>query len=171
MNEIYFTEFLPTAVLGLNKKLGPGFHIPLLVVPNHLPTFLWPDSGLEELIVSFLDQAMSLSHPEKPIRIAIYKRTRLSDIETLLGICPSYWIQLRIDVPSPSWLGQGIQMSLEDTGFEYADEWVTEKGESRLIIYSYRNQPIPGFLLWVQKRKAKHSYSMLLPVHEPGFRV
>ena len=170
MNEIHFTEFLPQIVLGLNRKLGLGFHTPL-IVPNNLPTFLWPDNSLEELIASFLDQAVSLSHPEKPIRIAVYKRMRLSDIETLLGTCPSYWIQLRIDVPWPSWLQRGIQMSPEDTGFRYEDEWVTEKGESRLIIYSYRNQSVPAFLLWIQERKAKHSYSLLLPVYESDCRV
>lgn len=170
MNEIHFTEFLPSIVLELNRKLGFGSPIPL-VVPNHLPTFLWPDNSLEELIVSFLDQAISLSHPEKPIRIAAYKRTRLSDIETLLEICPSYWIQLRIDVPSLSWLKRGIHVSLEDAAFRHADEWVKENGESRLIIYDYRNQPVPASLLWVQKRKARHSYSLLLPVYEPDCRV
>ena len=169
MTEIHFTELLPEIVIGLNREPGLGFHVPVFI-PNDLPTFLWPDNTLEQLIVASIDQAVSLNYSRKPIRIAIYKRTRLSDIETLLDIYPSYWMQLRIDVPSLSCLECCVQESLLDSGFRYEDEWAAEDGGSRLIAYSYEKQPVPAFLFWIQNRKASHSYSFLLPVYETGSR-
>jgi hypothetical protein len=166
MKEIQFTELLPEIVTEINKETSLGSHIPLFI-RNDLPTFLWPDNSLHVLISAFIDQAASLSDPGKPVRIAVCKRNKLADIEALLEISPSYWIQLRIDVPSFCLLEWRVQESLKDSGFRYEGEWTTEDEGSRLLTYSYGNQPV---LFWIQKRRATHSYSFLMPVHESGGR-
>ncbi len=165
MKKIRFTELLPEIVTDLNNRPGLRSHIPLFI-PNDLPAFLWPDSNLNELIASFIKQAASLSNPDKPVRIAACKRNRLADIESLLEIFPCYWIQLRIDVPSLSLLERGIQESLRDSGFRYEDEWTMEDKRSRLLTYSYSNQPVPAFLFWIQNRRASLSYIFLVPAYK-----
>jgi len=130
-----------------------------------------PDNSLKQLIASFIGQAVSLSQPGKPVRVAVFKRNRLFDLEELLEIYPAYWIQLRINMPSLSLLERRVQENLAVSGFRYEAEWATQDGGTRLVTYNYDGQPVPAFLFWVQNRKESQGYSLLLPVHEPNSLV
>ncbi len=169
MREIRFTELLPEIVTDLNNRPGLESRIPLFI-PNDLPTLLWPDNSLNELVSTFIGQAALLNNPGKPVRIAVRKRNRLADIEALLEVYPSYWVQLKIDMPTLSLLERGVQESLRDSGFRYEDEWTTEDEGSRLLTYSYGKESGPAFLFWIQNRRTPHTYSFLLPVYASGRR-
>ncbi len=163
MREINLTKLLPDLVLRFRVRT-PIF----LTLPPDIPTFCWSDNSLEVLIFKLIDRAISASHPERPIRVAVAKRGRLSDLEALLNIHPSQWIQLRIDVQSLSGFDVGVQEALENSGYSPEHRLTTVDSACQLITYSSINQYKPQLLVWIEDRKANHRYIFLIPITEPA---
>ena len=167
MREMNLTELLPDIVLRFKREQKSAVPV-FLTLPDRLPSFRWTDNSLEGLILTIIDHAVSISYPGKPVRVSVSKRTGMFDIEMMLKTHPLYWIQLKMDVQSPSGLEASAQETLEQLGFRCEDEWTTENSERRLITYSRANQPVPALLLWMQDHKANHKYIFLIPITNPS---
>jgi len=166
MKEIDLTELLPSLVLR-NRGGRSRIRFPvLLMLPRHLPRFLWSDESLEELIPAFLERAVAVSYPGRPILVAACRRQEMSDIEALFEIHPPCWIELKIEV-QPFSRFDGVEEALEDSGFRYEEEWATENSGSRLIAYSRGNQPAPALLFSMDNGEASRRYSFLIPIVKP----
>jgi hypothetical protein len=170
MREIDLTELLPEVVLKSQRE-QKGIAIPVfLTIPPGLPAFPWSDNSLEMLIFKLFDRAISATDGGRPVRAAVSKKLRMSDIEVLLNLHPSHWIQLRIDLQSRSGLEASIQEEFEKSGYCPEDEWATEKMVGRLIAYSRMNQPESRLLLWIERRKANQRYAFLIPIDKTAAR-
>jgi hypothetical protein len=168
MKAIDFTELLPDAVLRCERDLN-RIRVPLfLTLPPNLPSFYWNDSSLEDLIFTLIARAISSSHPERPIRLSVGLWTRMSDIEAMLKIHPSCWIQLRIDLQPVSDFGPNLQDRLKDLNYRPVDDWITEDSRGQLIAYSHAVRQEFPLLFWIRRRKSNHRYAFLIPIEKPA---
>ncbi len=164
MREIDLTEVLPDIVLRFQREQKEARVPVLLTLPHNLPAFPWADNSLEILIFKLIDRAISTGDSGKPIRVAVAKRTSVSDLEELVNLHPSHWVQLRIEMQSPPGAGITVQQELERSGYISAGEWKSENSADRLIVYHVVNQSEPQLLFWVEDRKSDHRYIILIPV-------
>ncbi len=162
MREIDLTEVLPDIVLRFQRE-QQGVPV-FLTLPHNLPPFPWADNSLEILIFKLIDRAISTGDSGKPIRVAVAKRKSVSDLEELVNLHPSHWIQLRIQMQSPPGTGITVQQELEKSGYISAGEWKTEDSADRLIVYHDVNQSEQQLLFWVRDRKGDQRYIILIPV-------
>jgi hypothetical protein len=166
MKEIDLTELLPDIVHKSRREgmsaAGPVF----LTISPSLPSFHWNDNSLEDLLLTFVGRAISTGDPEKPIRVAAARRMRMDDIEAMLNIHPSHWIQMRIDLQSPSEIMTEIQERLRFLGYKQEEAWVTEDSNSRLVNFSSKDQLKPPLVFYVEDRKTSHRYSFLIPIYD-----
>jgi len=168
MRKIDLTEVLPDIVLKFQRE-QKGTRVPVfLTLPHNLPAFPWADNSLEILIIKLFDRAIAVGDIGKPIRVAVAKRKTVSDLEALLNLHPSHWIQLRIAMQSLEGLDDCVQQELEKSGYNSEDKWETENSADRLIVYHPMNQSEPQLLFWVENRKGSHRYILLIPVKEPA---
>jgi hypothetical protein len=166
MRDIDLAKLLAGLVLRFKReKKSPSAPV-FLTIPQNLPVISWSDNPLEMLIFALLENAISASSPESPVRLGITQTMAKSDLEELLEIHPSYWIQMRIDMQCQSGIGADIQEEIRFLGFRHADEWSTENSSRRLISYGYTDQPAPQILLWMQDSKASHKYTLLIPINQ-----
>ncbi len=166
MREVDLTEVLPDIVLRFQRE-QKGARVPVfLTLPHNLPSFPWADNSLEILIFKLIDRAISTGDSGRPIRVAVAKRKSVSDLEELVNLRPSHWIQLRIEMQSTDGAAIAVQQELERSGYISAGEWRTEDSADRLIVYRDVNQSEQQLLFWVEDRKGDHRYIILIPVKE-----
>ena len=160
MREINLGELLPDIILRFKGEQESRGKPVFLTMPPSVPGFSWSDESLEKLIPMLVGQAVSESRPERPVRIAVAQKMRLQDLETLLNLHPSNWIQLSIDVQSLSGPTHGVGEELVKLGYSREEEWVTEDLHCHLTAFSHSNQIEPPILFFTQARKANHKYAL-----------
>ena len=165
MKRVNLSTLLSDHALSLRRE-RQSLPIPLfLTIPLDLPSFSWIDGSLEALIVAVCDWAVIKSHPERSVRVAVSRRSHISDLSELLQFYPSGWIQLKVDMQSPSELENDVREKLKDLNYKCIDEWTNENSTSRLIAYGRENQNHPQILFWIQSHRASHRYILLIPVN------
>jgi len=165
MRALDLAGLLPEIVLRVNdEKNSPVF----LTLTGRLPILYWNDDSLEQFLLQMIDQAVSKSLPEHPVRLALIRRERLEDVEALVQIHPASWTQLKIETQSADSLEPVARETFQTLGFRCEDEWPPERSGCRFIAYSRDHQPAPAILVWIQEHKATRRYIFLIPVLEPA---
>jgi hypothetical protein len=164
MRKINLTELLRDIVLGSHRE-QKGVGVPIyLTLPPNLPAIIWKDNSIELLIFNLLNYAIFGEPLERPIRVAVAERKTLTDLEALLDVHPSYWIELRMDMQSVSELDGTIKTRMRNFGFSAGNEWVVEGSPYKLVAYSKMNETDPRLFCWIAHNRARHSYTILIPV-------
>jgi len=168
MREMDLTELLPEIVLRSRCERRSASAPVFLTISPNLPSFCWNDNSLEDLILMFVDRAISAGHPERPIRVAVVRRMKLADIEAMLNIHPSHWIQMKIDIQPSSEALIEIRKKLQSLGFGCEEAWIAEDSTSQLILFSCEDPLKPPLVFYVEDRKTNHRCSLLIPIEEPA---
>lgn len=164
MRKISLTELLPDIILRFHREQR-NVRVPIyLTLHPDLPAFTWMDNGLEMMLFNLFNHAILEGNFEGPIRIAVAKRKAMIDLESLVDIHPSCWIQLRMDVQSISELDDIVKKEIGNSGFSAEDEWALEGAPHKLIAYAQKNDPAPQLLCWIEHNRASHRYTILIPI-------
>jgi len=163
MGRMDLAPMLRRTVLWLNKKhAGAGSSVQLSVAFN-LSQFSWHDGSLEKLIEKLLRHASVISHPARPLRIAVRQRAKLLDLEVFWDIHPSHWIQLSLSPGAPGF-DRSVRKILEDQGYR-CQEWIRVEGSrQRLGAFSLGAEDKPKLVLWAENHRFRQRCDLLIPV-------
>jgi hypothetical protein len=153
------------------NRTGPKPTV-LALIPPDLPLISWQDEGLKKFINYFLYPALLMNHPEMPIDIIIHERTGLKDLEGFVGLCPLYWIQLRLQGHGSGMNEKVVEEIVDDLGYR-REEWVGVEGSNaQLVIFGPTDKNSPKMVFCLDLTSPIRKCDLLipvrpLPVHSP----
>jgi hypothetical protein len=153
-------------VLRLNNE-RPKFkpHIQLSV-PFTLCELPSNANKLEMLFEKLLAHALAISHPSRRIRVAVYEKRKMSDLEKFFSISPRYWFHFRVEIQAEEGLENGAKAILEDLGYR-CSEWVgVEDSESQLGAFHIGVQDTVALVLYIRNHRSRRNCDFLVPVIE-----
>jgi hypothetical protein len=144
------------------------------VFVTHAPALTrvpWPNRTAEEFVRRFLYEALFTCDADAAVEVSLRRRTSLNDLNSFLGIKPSYWIQLRV-------AGRGIRVAenlidelFAEVGFR-TEEWVGIAGSSsmRLGIFGTIDGPNLKLAFSLETLRRRQKCDLLLPIadHDPA---
>lgn len=166
MHEVDLNGLIAQAVARFaENRAGPRPSIRAKIPPG-LPIIFWRDESLGQFIKRFLYQALTVNHPDCPVRIAVNERRRLADLEAFVRLHPASWIQLRVE-------GHGCGMSdgvVEELFKDFAyrcEEWVGVEGsEAQLGIFRPIDNGAPQIVFCADLAKPTWKCDLLIPLFE-----
>jgi hypothetical protein len=159
-------DIVSNIVLRLNKErheLGP--QIQLSIPPN---LYEFPSNGnkLETLIEKFLAHVLAISHPSRRVRVAVYQKRKMADLQEFFCISPLYWFRFRIESHAATGLENGAKTILKDLGY-FCSEWVgVEDSEAQLGAFRFGTQEAVALILFIRNLRARRICDILIPVNE-----
>ncbi len=164
MREIDLKQILPDILFRMKKEKNGDYDHIFLTMYENLSRFYWKDESLERIIQKIIHHVCTIRYHEKPIRITAARRMRMVDMEAILNMQPSYWIQIGIEVQSLSEPSADFQEEIINPSDGNKKEWVIDNSEGRLIACHYNEQMNPQILLWIHSHKANRRYVLLIPI-------
>ena len=166
MEQIDMGELVERVVVKFSQNRMGIKPTVFVVIPPSLPLILWQDSSLERLLKVLLYDALLTNNPEKPIRVLVHERTRLTDLEGFVGVSPLYWIQLRIQGSGPGAMDNLVEERFKELGYR-CEEWVGVEGSSaQLAIFSPAGKNEPKMVFCFDINKTIQRCDLLIPVPE-----
>jgi hypothetical protein len=101
-----------------------------LMIPSSLRTVPWRDRSIKELVRVFLYESLLTSNPDATLEISLRRRAELKDLDPLVGLNPSYWLQLRISGRGLKMFEKLAQELCYDVGYR-CEEWITIEDSGR----------------------------------------
>ena len=131
------------------------------------PTFTqvpWHNQTAHAFVRRFLYETLLTSDPDAAIEVSLRRRTCLNDLNSFVGIKPSYWIQLRV-------AGRGIRVGeqvvdelFDELGFR-VEEWIgIDKSDTRLGIFGAIDAPKLKMVFCLESVRHKQRCDLLLPI-------
>ena len=131
------------------------------------PTFTqvpWHNQTAQDFVRRFLYETLLTSDPDAAIEVSLRRRTCLDDLNSFIGIKPSYWIQLRV-------AGRGIRVAehvidelFDELGFR-VEEWIgIDKSDTRLGIFGAIDMPKLKMVFCLESVRHKQRCDLLLPI-------
>jgi hypothetical protein len=153
-------------VLRLNKThAGVGSSVQLSLALN-MSKFWWHDDSLEKLIAKLLRYASVMSHPARPLRVAVRRKGKLLDLEEFFDIHPSHWVQMSIRMAA-SGLDEGVRKILEDHGYQCDESVGVEGSVQQLGAFSPGAKEKLMLVFWAENHRLRHKCDLLIPVTHP----
>ena len=138
-----------------------------LLLKNDIGAVVWPNRKLNGFIRMFLYETLLTNEPAQRIEILLSRRAQLRDLEKFVGVYPSSWLQLRVCGQGVRHVDTFVDELFKSAGYD-CEEWVGVKdSESRLGIFAERAHPKVKIILYLESKRLKRTFSLLLPVFEP----
>jgi len=147
------------------NRTGPQPKI-VVKIPVDLPLVFWQDHGLERFIKNFLYHALQVNNPEMPVQIMVHQRSRLTDLESFVGVNPLCWMQLRVEGNGPGMIESAVEEIFDGLGYR-CEEWVGVEGsESQLAIFKPMEKNEPKLVLCIDSARNVWKCDFLVPVSD-----
>lgn len=116
------------------NRIGDKPHVFVVLAPA-MTRVPWKNQTIKDVVRCFLYEALSSSHPDAHIDVALRKRFPLNDLNAFVGIQPSYWLQLRVSGRGLRIVEPVIEDLFADHGYR-CEEWLgVEQSAARLGIF------------------------------------
>jgi hypothetical protein len=137
-----------------------------VMIPSALRTITWRDRSLKELVRVFLYEILLTSDPDSTLEISLRRRSALNDLDTFVGLNPTYWVQLRISGRGLKMFEKLAQELCYDVGYR-CEEWITvEDSAVRFAMFAAFDRPHVKIILCLESRKTVQRCDLLFPVVE-----
>ena len=116
------------------NRMGDKPHVFVVLAPA-MTQVPWENQTMRDVVRCFLYEALSSSHLDTHIDVALRKRSPLKDLNAFVGIRPSYWLQLRVSGRGLRILEPVMEDLFADHGYR-CEEWLgVEESAARLGIF------------------------------------
>jgi hypothetical protein len=157
---------LTQTVLKLNNgrsKLRPHIQLSMPATISIIPS---DGNKLETLIERFLTHALAISHPSRHVRVGVYQKRKMADLEKFFCISPLCWVHFRVESHAATGLENGAKKILKGLGY-FCSEWVgVEDSEAQLGAFRFGTQESVTLILFIRNRRARRICDILIPVNE-----
>jgi hypothetical protein len=157
---------LTQTVLKLNNrqsKLRP--HIQLSI-PAAISTIPSDGNRLETLIEKLLTHVLAISYPSRHVRVSVYQKRKMADLEKFFCISPLSWVHFRVESHAATGLENDAKTILKGLGY-FCSEWVgVEDSEAQLGAFRFGTQEAVALILFIRNLRARRICDILIPVNE-----
>jgi len=166
MKKIDLGSIVQQTIFRYSQNHGSDKPLVFVTLAPALTQVPWQDRTAEDFVRRLIYETLLTSDPGAPIEVSLRHRTHLNDLNGLIGIKPSYWIQLRI-------AGRGIRVAeylidelFDELGFR-VEEWVGIDGsDTRMGIFGTIDAPKLKMVFCLESVRHKQKCDLLLPIIE-----
>lgn len=147
------------------NRIGDRPSVFVTISPG-VPEVPWHDQSLQRFVRLFLYESLLTNDPDAPIEISVKRQAHLADLNSFVGMKPSYWAQLRVS-------GRGLKVTEVLIADLFArigygcKEWIGIEGASvRLGIFAPDDKPELKMVFGVQSLRHRLRCDLLLPASD-----
>jgi hypothetical protein len=127
----------------------------------------WRNQSVKEFVRLFLYESLTTGDPDAVIEVALRRKIALNDLNTFIGVSPSYWVQLRVSGRGLRLMESVVTELFGETGYR-CEEWVgVEDSNTRLGIFGATDNPELKLVFCLELRRDILKCDLLIPVCEP----